>query len=231
MSLSPTIRVIVTVTVALSLHITAVTACMTLTLTWCLHDTGATFIPARVHPGSLLWLCICLHDTTTKCHASASHTGASSPRFLCRSEIFINAVWLFVSYSLKFHQFYGTIRGCLHDTGATFIPGRDEKLHCVYIKPCWGASLIVPENWWNFNEYERPWNEQSYRVYMTPEWIFVPGCKSRSGTRTGVNSHQYDSRQHDILWWYHVNEYRAIRGNRGELAPGWKSPRYYVNTT
>ena len=32
------------------------------------------------------------------------------------------------------------LRGCLHDNGATFIPGRDEKLHRV----CWGASLIVP---------------------------------------------------------------------------------------
>ena len=28
------------------------------------------------------------------------------------------------------------LRGCLHDIGATFIPGRDEKLHRVYIKPC-----------------------------------------------------------------------------------------------
>ena len=28
------------------------------------------------------------------------------------------------------------LRGCLHDTGATFVPGRDEKLHRVYIKPC-----------------------------------------------------------------------------------------------
>ena len=45
----------------------------------------------RVHSGSLLWLCIRLHDTNTKCHAGASHTGASSPRFLCRSEIFIPA--------------------------------------------------------------------------------------------------------------------------------------------
>ena len=52
----------------------------------CLHDIGATFIPARVHSGSLLWLCIRLYDTNTKCHA-----GASSPRFLCRSEIFIPA--------------------------------------------------------------------------------------------------------------------------------------------
>ena len=58
----------------------------------CLHDTGgATFIQAPVHSGSLLCLCIRLHDTKGKCHAGASHTGASSPRFLCRSEIFIPA--------------------------------------------------------------------------------------------------------------------------------------------
>ena len=41
----------------------------------CLHDTGATFATERVHPGSLLWLYICLPDTTTKCHG-----GVSSPR-------------------------------------------------------------------------------------------------------------------------------------------------------
>ena len=33
------------------------------TVRGCLHDFGATFIPARVHSGSLLWLCIRLHDT------------------------------------------------------------------------------------------------------------------------------------------------------------------------
>ena len=51
----------------------------------------ARVIPARVHSGSLLWLCIRSHDTNTKCHAGASQTGASSPRFLCRNEIFIPA--------------------------------------------------------------------------------------------------------------------------------------------
>ena len=53
----------------------------------CLHDTGATFVPERVHSGSLSWLCICLHETTTKCHAGSSHPGVSSPRFLYRGEI------------------------------------------------------------------------------------------------------------------------------------------------
>ena len=54
----------------------------------CLHDTGATFAPARVHSGSLSWLYICLHNTTTKCHSGASHPGVSSPRLLYRGENF-----------------------------------------------------------------------------------------------------------------------------------------------
>ena len=29
--------------------------------------------------------------------------------------------------------------------------------------------------------------------------------------------------------WYHVNKYRATRGNRSELAPARKSPRCHVN--
>ena len=54
----------------------------------CLHDTGATFAPERVHSGSLSWLYICLHDTITKCYAGASHPGVSSPRFSHRGENF-----------------------------------------------------------------------------------------------------------------------------------------------
>ena len=54
----------------------------------CLHDTGTTFAPERVHSGSLWWLHICLNDTTTKCYAGASHPGVSSPRFLYRGENF-----------------------------------------------------------------------------------------------------------------------------------------------
>ena len=48
--------------------------------------------------------------------------------------------------------------------------------------------------------------------------------------RTGVNSRRCDSHGYDILWWYHVNKYRAMRGNRSELAPAWNSPRCHVNT-
>ena len=58
------------------------------TLLGCLHDTGATFAEERVHSGSLSRLYICLHHTTTNCHAGASHPGVSSPRFLYRVENF-----------------------------------------------------------------------------------------------------------------------------------------------
>ena len=47
---------------------------------------------------------------------------------------------------------------------------------------------------------------------------FCTRVKSRPGTRTGVKSRWGDSRLHDILWWYHVNKYTSMRGNRCELA-------------
>ena len=37
-------------------------------------------------------------------------------------------------------------------------------------------------------------------------------------------------RRHGILWWYHVNKFRVMRGNRSELAPARMSPRCHVNT-
>ena len=73
-------------------------------------------------------------------------------------------------------------------------------------------------------------NGWSFRVYMIPLRDFVPEWNSRPGTRTGVNSRRDDSRRNNILWWYHGNKYRATRGNRSELAPGRKSPRFHVNT-
>ena len=73
-------------------------------------------------------------------------------------------------------------------------------------------------------------NEQSYLVYMTSEWVFVPEWKSSSETVTGVNSYRYDSLPYEILCSYHVNEYRATRGNWSELVPEWKLRPYHVNT-
>ena len=73
-------------------------------------------------------------------------------------------------------------------------------------------------------------NVWSFRGYMIPLRDFIPEWNSRPGTTTGVNSRRGDSRPHDILWWYHVNKCRAMRGNRSELAPGRKSPLCHVNT-
>ena len=73
-------------------------------------------------------------------------------------------------------------------------------------------------------------NVWSFRVYMIPLWDFVPEWNSRPGTTTGVNSRRGDSRRHDILWWYHVNKCRAMRGNRSELTPARKSPWCHVNS-
>ena len=69
-----------------------------------------------------------------------------------------------------------------------------------------------------------------FRVYVIPLRDYVPEWNSRPGTRTGVNSRRGYSRRHDILWWYHVNNYRAMRGNRSELALGRNSPQCHVNT-
>jgi len=33
-----------------------------------------------------------------------------------------------------------------------------------------------------------------------------------------------------VFWWHHVDKYRAKKGNRSELAPVRKSPRYHVNS-
>ena len=59
---------------------------------------------------------------------------------------------------------------------------------------------------------------------------FRTGVNSRPSKRNRVNSRQGDSRQHNILRWYHVNKYRAIRGKRSELTPGRKLPQCHVNT-
>ena len=63
----------------------------------CLHDTGVTFALEQVHSGSLSWLYNCLHDTTTKCHASASHSGVSSRSSCTRARI---SLWYEISYHL-----------------------------------------------------------------------------------------------------------------------------------
>ena len=65
-----------------------------------------------------------------------------------------------------------------------------------------------------FQSTDRPISHRngwSFRVYMIPLRDFVPEWNSRPGTRTEVNSRRGDSRRYEILWWYHVNKYRAMK--------------------
>ena len=145
------------------------------------------------------------------------------------------------------------IRGCLHEkirTGASFIPGwlfdfvshlhddwaisylviwryTSDKIH-VWCKIA-NITHALPVPVYRQTDFTPKRESQQYHVNAKrPD--FVPEWNSRPGTRTGVNSRRGDSRRHDILWWYHVNKYRAMRGNRSELTLGWKSPQCHVNT-
>ena len=62
-------------------------------------------------------------------------------------------------------------------------------------------------------------NKWSFRVYMITLRDFLPWYNNR-GELTLGDLH----RHHDVLWWYRVNKFRAMRGNRSELAPAWKAP-------
>ena len=87
--------------------------------------------------------------------------------------------------------------------------------------------------WYPFQSTGRPilhWNGWSFHVYMILLWDFVLEENSRSSTTTRVNSRHGDSRRHDILYWHHVNKYRAMRGNWSELVLARKLPRCHVNT-
>ena len=68
-----------------------------------------------------------------------------------------------------------------------------------------------------------------------PKWVVVSrlhdtAARFRSGVKFSPRyKNRGDSRRHDILWWYHANKYRAMRGNRSELALGRKLPSCHVN--
>ena len=136
-------------------------------------------------------------------------------------------------------------------TGASFIPGwlflfriaftlwlghfisRYLKVHFMLIKYTCDSKSQTLRMRYPFQSTGRPISHRngwSFRVYMIPLRDFVPEWNSRPGTRTGVNSRRGDSRRHNILWWYHVNKCRAMRGNRSELTPARKSPRCHVKS-
>ena len=93
------------------------------------------------------------------------------------------------------------------------------KVHFMLIKYTCDSKSQTLRMRYPFQSTGRPISHRnvwSFRVYMIPLRDFVPEWNSRPGTTTGVNSRRGDSRRHDILWWYHVNKCRAMRGNRTE---------------
>ena len=107
------------------------------------------------------------------------------------------------------------------------------KIHFMLIKNKCDSKSQTLRMRYPFQSNSRPISHRkgwTLGVYMIPLRYFVSEWNSRPGTRTGTNSRRGDSGRHDILWWYQVNKYRAMRGNRSELAPGRKLPRCHVNT-
>ena len=107
------------------------------------------------------------------------------------------------------------------------------KVHFMLIKYTCDSKSQTLRMRYPFQSTGRPISHRnvwSFRVYAIPLLEFVPEWNSRPGKVTGVNSRRGDSRRHDILWWYHVSKCRAMRENRSELTPAWKSPRCHVNS-
>ena len=146
-------------------------------------------------------------------------------------------------------------RGCLHEsthTGTSLIPGWlfwfVSRLHDDWVISylvIWRSRHVDKRHVWLKN-YRKLYacathsNPLADRFHTTTcgRFAFTWYCWEISyrseilgpSTTTVVKSCRDDSRQHDILWWYHVNKYRAMRGNRSELALVQKSPPCHVNT-
>ena len=148
-------------------------------------------------------------------------------------------------------QWTSCVRGCSHEktcTSARFITG---WLFCFisHLHYDWVISYLVTcrysSCWWSTRKI------QNRKHYACPTHSSLPAdqfhtetCGRFAFTRyrceilywseilapTRVNSRRGDSCQHDILWWYHVNKCRPMRGNWSQLAPVRKSPRCYVKT-
>ena len=61
-------------------------------------------------------------------------------------------------------------------------------------------------------------NKWLFRIYMIPLQDFLPWYNNRGELMPGDLHRHYD-----VLWWYHVNKFRAMRGNPSELVPAWKA--------
>ena len=108
-----------------------------------------------------------------------------------------NVAFLCFVYSYFFSFPSYKLRLCLHDTGATFMvthfhPGARWKLApCLHKAVFTGVLRVLRcrkiDDKTSMNMKRRVIPRLHDTVHA-PEWIFVLGWKSRSGTRTGVNS-------------------------------------------
>ena len=86
----------------------------------------------------------------------------------------------------------------------------DDKIHVWFKIANITHALPVPV----YRQTDFTLNRWSILVYTIPLQDFILEWNSCPGTTTGVNSRRGDLCRHDILWWYHVNKYRVMRGNR-----------------
>ena len=86
-------------------------------------------------------------------------------------------------------------------------------------------NRVLADVWLKKHTHALPVPDGSRESDFMPERTVMPRLHDIGMSfRTGVNSHRYDSFRYQRLCWYHVNEYRATRRNRSELAPVWLVP-------
>ena len=107
------------------------------------------------------------------------------------------------------------------------------KVHFMSIKHTCDSKSQTLSMHYPFQSTRRPISYQNvllFCIYMIPLRDFRPEWNFCPGTITRVNSRWGDSRRYDILYWYHLNKCRAMRGNWSELTPVRKLPECHVNT-
>ena len=110
----------------------------------------------------------------------------------------------------------------LHDTGMNSISSSlPQGSHEIARRMCTITAFRAPKSVTALCQLH---------VWMKYRFLLLCLSKSRFGAGTGANSHWYDLFQYDNLWWHHVNDYRAMTVNRGEIVLVQKSLRDQVNT-
>ena len=113
-----------------------------------------------------------------------------------------------------------------------YFTSRYLKIHFMLIKCTYDSKSRTLHMGYPFQSTGRPISPKRVVVSCLHDTVarfrtrvkFLPRYKNRGELVPGWLAPAWN------LWWYHGNKYRAMRGNRSELAPGRKSPRGHVNT-